>query len=121
MTSRMGGVAATSHASTMPVHDVRARIGFDAKFAPRILHRDERAKVVLVCLEPGQRIPPHEEDNEAFFYVLEGEGVLSSHEGDVPLSQGQLATVAFGGLRGLRAESSRFVVLATAVSGTRAE
>ncbi len=100
----------------MPVHDVRARIGFDAKFAPRILHRDERAKVVLICLEPGQGIPPHAEDNQGFFFVLEGQGVLTSDEGELPLRAGELATVAFGGTRGVRATEGRLVVLATAVS-----
>ncbi len=101
----------------MPVHDVPARIGFDAKFAPRILHHDDRAKVVLICLEPGQGIPPHAEDNQGFFFVLEGEGVLASHEGEVPLSAGVLATVPFGATRGLRARDGRLVVLATAVAG----
>jgi quercetin dioxygenase-like cupin family protein len=105
----------------MPILDVRARIAFDAKFNPRMLHRDERAKVVLVCLEPGQQIQPHAEENQGFFFVLEGSGILTCDESELPLQQGQLGTVPFGATRGLRATDVRLVVLATAVSDRQPE
>jgi quercetin dioxygenase-like cupin family protein len=100
----------------MPILDVRAHIAFDAKFKPRILHRDERAKVVLLCLEPGQQIQPHAEENQGFFLVLEGSGILTCGDAELELHEGQLGTVPFGAKRGLRATDVRLVALATAVS-----
>ncbi len=105
----------------MPVLDVRARVAFDAKFAPRILHRDERAKVVLICLEPGQAIRPHAEQNQGFFFVLEGSGILTCDEVELELREGQLGAVPFGATRGLRATEVRLVALATAVSDRKPE
>ncbi len=99
----------------MPIQDVTAKVDFSTPFKPRILHTDDRAKVVLVCLAPGQQIPAHAEDNQAFFYVLEGSGVVLTEAGELPVSAGNLVDVERGGTRGLRAGDSKLVVLATAV------
>jgi quercetin dioxygenase-like cupin family protein len=99
----------------MSVHDVISNIDFSASFKPRILHADEHAKAVLVCLAPGQSIPAHAEDNQAFFYVLEGAGVVLTDEGELRVAAGKLVTVPRGSTRGLRADEAKLVVLATAV------
>ena len=98
----------------MPILDVARQIGFSEKFAPRVLHSDTRMKVVLVCLEPGQRIPPHAEENQGVFTVLEGTGVMTTDEGELPIQKGNVVVVPFGGTRGIRAEGGRLVVLANA-------
>lgn len=100
----------------MPTFDLTRIAEFSDKFAPRILHQDERAKVVLVCLSPGQRIPPHKEPNQGVFTVLEGSGTLSTDEGELPLRARTVVVVPHGGTRGLRADSERLMVLATAIA-----
>lgn len=100
----------------MPILDVAANVGFSTPFRPRILHTDDRTKVVLVCLEPGQGIPAHPEENQAYFHVLEGSGVMLTDEGDVAMKAGNLVTIPRGGVRGIRAgDGVRLVVLAIAV------
>jgi quercetin dioxygenase-like cupin family protein len=101
----------------MALHDVRARIAFSARFTPQILHEDERAKVVLACLDAGQGIPPHREDNQAFFHVLEGRGSILTDAGPVAVSAGHVVDVPFGGTRGMATSGERMVVLATAIRG----
>ena len=99
----------------MPIQDITGKVDFSTPFKPRILHTDEHAKVVLVCLSPGQAIPPHPEENQAFFNVLEGSGVIVTDEGELPVIAGNLVTVPRGGKRGIRAEGGNLVVLALAV------
>lgn len=99
----------------MPIQDITAKVDFSTPFKPRIVHADERSKVVLVCLAPGQGIPPHPEDNQAFFYALEGSGTMLTDEGELPIKAGSLVTIARGGTRGIRADKEKLVVLATAV------
>jgi hypothetical protein len=64
----------------------------------------------------SQRIPPHPEDNTALIYVIEGSPTFTTDEGDVAAPAGDLIEVAHGGIRGIRAETVRVVVLATAAS-----
>ena len=99
----------------MSLHDVRSRIAFSPRFSPQILHQDERAKVVLVCLDVGQGIAPHSEDNQAFFHVIEGRGTVLTDAGPVDVVAGQLVDIARGGVRGLQTSDERMVVLATAI------
>ncbi len=99
----------------MPIHDVTAKIEVSTPFKPRILHADDRAKVVLVCLAPGQQIPAHGEDNQPFFYVLEGEGTVLTEGGELSIAAGNLVALERGAVRGLRAGDAKLVVLATAV------
>lgn len=105
----------------MALHDVRARIAFAPRFTPQLLHRDDRTKVVLVCLDAGQGIPPHAEDNQAFFFVVEGRGAVITDRGPVAVEAGELVDVPRGGVRGLQAQGDRMVVLATAVLGAPVE
>lgn len=99
----------------MPLFDVKEHVGFSEKFAPRILHADERMKLVLVCLDAGQRIPPHAEDNQGVFTVLEGSGIMTTDDGELPITAGSVVVVRHGGTRGIRAENGRLVVLANAI------
>ncbi len=115
LTLLMAAAPALSDHEGMPIQDVTAKVDFSTPFRPHILHADDRSKVVLVCLAPGQQIPAHPEDNQAFFYVLEGSGTVLTGAGELPVTAGQLVSVERGGTRGLRADGSKLVVLATAV------
>jgi len=92
-----------------------ARTAFSGQAAPRVLHSDESMKVMLVSLEPGERIAPHPEENRAVFSVLAGKGVVCTDEGDRFVEAGAVVEVPFGAVRGMRAADERLVVLATAV------
>ena len=51
----------------------------------------ERTIVMLVCLEPGQVIPPHShESREAFVYCLRGEVRFTPGEGDAECRAGEM-------------------------------
>ena len=53
------------------------------------LIQTERTIVMIVCLEPGQVIPPHShESREAFVYCLQGEVRFTPGEGDAEVRAG---------------------------------
>ncbi len=55
----------------------RDRVAFAKKrFNPVALAGNERVKVLLVCLEPGQFIPVHQPGVDLTLAVLEGKGRL---------------------------------------------
>ena len=47
------------------------------RFNPIVLAENQRVKVILVCLEPGQFIPVHSPGVDMALIVLEGEGLVS--------------------------------------------
>ncbi len=106
---------APAHVRHVPIHDVVDQISFSVPFKPRVLHADDRTKVVLICLAPGQQIPAHADDNQGFFYVLEGAGSIVTASGELSIAAGELAIIERGGVRGLRAGDHKLVVLGTAV------
>jgi quercetin dioxygenase-like cupin family protein len=99
----------------MTIDDVRSHITFHPRFAPQMLYSDPHMKLVLACLEPGQTIPAHREDNQAVFFVVDGSGAILTDDGDQAVAAGGIVTVPLGGTRGMRATTERFVVLATAL------
>lgn len=53
------------------------------------LYQTERTIVMIVCLEPGQVIPPHSHvSREAFVYCLQGKVRLTPGEGDAEVEAG---------------------------------
>ena len=57
----------------------------------RKLITTERTIVMIVCLEPGQVIPPHShESREAFVYCLQGEVRFTPGEGDAEVRAGEM-------------------------------
>ncbi len=100
----------------MAVHHISKLVTFNAaRPAPHRLHDTDRARVVVVGLDPGQAIPPHPEDNQPFFFIVSGSGVITTPEGDLEVSAGDWVEGVRGGMRGMRAGRERMVVLATAV------
>ena len=57
----------------------------------RKLFQTERTIVMVVCLEPGQVIPPHSHDmREAFVHCIEGEVRFAPGEGPAELAAGEI-------------------------------
>ena len=55
------------------------------------LFQTERTIVMVVCLEPGQVIPPHShEAREAFVHCLEGEVRFTPGEGPAEITAGEI-------------------------------
>jgi quercetin dioxygenase-like cupin family protein len=75
------------------------------RFNPVILAENERTKVILVCLEPGQFIPVHRPQVDVAFVILEGEGMLVAGEREEAVRAGVVAFVPAGEDRGLKAET----------------
>jgi quercetin dioxygenase-like cupin family protein len=72
--------------------------------------RTTGSKIVLVCLEAGQTIPPHPEPYAVVFVVLQGEGVITSGTVEHPVSPLHLVAVGRGEDRGIRC-THRLVLL----------
>ena len=57
----------------------------------RKLIQTERTVVMIVCLEPGQLIPPHShESREAFVYCLRGEVRFTPGNGEAEVRGGEM-------------------------------
>ncbi len=75
------------------------------RFNPVALAGNERVKVLLVCLEPGQFIPVHQPGVDLTLAVLEGTGRLVAGDREEAVSAGTLAFIPAGEARGLKAET----------------
>lgn len=82
---------------------------------PQILLENAQARVVLVGLEAGQRLPQHPE-TLAIYHFLEGTGWMIVDDERHPVSAGVTLIAPNGSRRGIEAES-RLAFLAVRVSG----
>ncbi len=80
------------------------------RFNPVPIAQSARARVLLVCLEPGQFIPVHSPGVDLAVVVLEGEGTLVAGEREETIGPGAVAFAPAGAARGLKA-ATRLVVL----------
>lgn len=71
---------------------------------PTILLDDPGARVIVVGLEPGGRIPPHAE-RLAIYHVLEGSGFMTVDDERYPLTTGATVIAPAGSSRGIEAEA----------------
>ncbi len=71
---------------------------------PVVLTQNEKAKVVLAGLEPGQVIPPRPEVY-GVFHCLEGQGWMEVDGERLPFNAGATVIVPEGGARGVEAET----------------
>jgi quercetin dioxygenase-like cupin family protein len=84
----------------------RDRVAFAKdRFNPVALAGNERVKVLLVCLEPGQFIPVHQPGVDLTLAILEGEGRLVAGDRDEAVGAGAVAFIPAGETRGLKAET----------------
>lgn len=78
----------------------------------QLLHIDDKMKVLLVGLEPGQSLPPHEGPGASFSF-LSGSGIMLIGDEEIEVSAGGLAVVPQGGTRSIRAVDERLVFMGT--------
>lgn len=89
---------------TAMVRSALASAAFRAeRFNPVPVAGNERARMMIVCFEPGQFIPVHRPGVDLSLIVLEGEGLLVAGGRDEPVIRGSIAFVPAGEARGLKA------------------
>ena len=81
---------------------------------PQILMADEKVKVILGGLKPGQKIPNHPEA-QAMYHFLEGTGWMTVDGEKMPVSAGSTIVMPNGTVRGMEAET-QLVFLATRIA-----
>ncbi|MDO8691146.1 MAG: cupin domain-containing protein [Dehalococcoidia bacterium] len=64
-------------------------------YTPKFLHSSDKVRVLLLCLEAGQEVPPHTSP-EATLYVVRGKGTITVGEEPVPVEAGTLIVVNAG-------------------------
>ncbi len=86
----------------MNLIDVNERVGFSDEFAPRILRAGADYKVPLICLNAGQKIPPHP-SGTGVFYIISGAGVMTVGDEEQEIKAGNIIFVEKGETRGIMA------------------
>ena len=81
---------------------------------PEILAANDKMKVILGGLNPGQKIPSHPE-SLATYHFLEGRGVMLVDDERYPVTAGATVITPDGSSRGIEAET-KLVFLAVRVS-----
>lgn len=71
---------------------------------PQILMADEKVKVILGGLKPGQKIPDHAEA-QAMYHFLEGSGWMTVDGERLPVAAGATVVMPKGSVRGMEAET----------------
>lgn len=82
----------------------------DEQFTPVAVAQTERAKVMVVCFEPGQFIPVHSPNADITLVVLDGEGTIVAGEDEMEARPGTIAFAAAGAPRGVKARTRMRVV-----------
>ncbi len=77
---------------------------------PQTMFENDRVRVIVAGLKPGQRIPVHPEA-AAVYHFLEGQGVMTVDNAQLPVQPGTVIVVDEGAQRGLLAET-RLVFMA---------
>ena len=100
---------------TMVYHDWRELVTFSAEGPqPHVLLADERLKVVVAGLLPGQLIPSHPE-SLGVFHILEGNGWMTVAGERLAIEAGATVIVPDGVARGLEAQT-QLAFMATRVT-----
>ena len=81
---------------------------------PQVLVENEKLKVLIAGLEPGQVIPPHPE-SWAVYHFLEGTGWMRVDGERLAVEPGATVITPAGSARGIEAET-RLAFLATRVA-----
>ena len=80
------------------------------KFRPALIYGSPRVRAFLLCLEPGQGLPPRPDSEELLCFVIQGRGALTIGRECFPVSPGDFAAAAPGERRGIQAQE-RLVAL----------
>lgn len=81
---------------------------------PQVLAENEKLKVIIGSLEPGQKIPPHPEA-QAVYHFLEGNGWMTVDGERYSVHTGATVITAQGVARGVEADT-RLVFLAVRIA-----
>jgi len=87
-----------------PTHLPQAYNFLSRKFLPQLIYGSGRVRAFLLCLEPGQGLPPRTDPEELICYVIEGRAMLTIGQESFPVSAGDFAAAAPGQLRGIQAQ-----------------
>ncbi len=71
---------------------------------PQILMINEKVKVILAVLKPGQKIPNHP-DPQSIYHFLEGSGWMIVDGERIPVTAGAIIVMPDGSVRGMEAET----------------
>ena len=82
--------------------DLTEKASFSEQFAPQIVKVSPNYKIPLICMKPGQEIPPHE-SGTGVFYIVSGKGVMTVDGQEVEVQAGNMIFVDKGESRGIRA------------------
>ncbi len=94
---------------------LKEKIQFNKEhFIPNILFASPKVKMPLICLEPGQEIPPHGGHSIGIFYVKEGKGVFTLDDKKIDMEKDTIIIAPEGASRGMKCVE-RMVVLAVSV------
>ncbi len=97
-----------------PIH-LEKKIQFNKDhFVPNILYASPKVKMPLICMEPGQEIPPHGGHSVGIFYVKEGKGVFTLDNKKIDMEKDMIIITPEGASRGMKC-IERMVVLAVSV------
>ena len=96
----------------------RARFSRD-RFVTVILLENPCVRVLLATLEPGQEIPPHSASVHLMVAAADGVGEPLVGDRVSSLRAGTVAVVPAGQMRGIRARSTRFVLITAVTSPPR--
>lgn len=80
-------------------------------YVPKFLHSSDKVRVILLCLDAGQEIPPHTSP-EATLHVVKGSGTITVGEQEMPVQQGTLVVVPAGVSHAVRSQE-KMALLAT--------
>lgn len=86
----------------MELIDINDKVEFADEFRPRILKVADGFKVPLICMEPGQEIPPHP-SGTGIFFIVSGAGVMTVDGEEVDVREGNMVFIDEGTSRGIRA------------------
>ncbi len=76
----------------------------DERPSPQTMIENDRVRVIIAGLKPGQRIPVHPEA-AAVYHFLEGQGVMTVDGAQFPIQEGTVIVMDEGAQRGLLAET----------------
>jgi len=88
----------------------------DHRFYNDIIHDSPYAKIITYCFEPGQELPVHKHpaDSQLMILVVEGEGVFTGGEEEIPARAGQICVGMVSTPHGVRAVTRmRILVMIT--------
>jgi len=76
----------------------------DERPSPQTMIENDRVRVIIAGLKPGQHIPVHPEA-AAVYHILEGEGQMTVDDQTFPVQQGTVIVMDEGAKRGMVAET----------------